>query len=49
MELTSFSEDAMHDVNIPNRLMHDLIGNYFKSSAVVTALGGKHYLRKLGW
>ena len=37
----------MHDINIPDRLMHDLIGNYFKPSAVVTALGGKHYLRKL--
>ena len=36
-ELTSFGEDAMHDVNIPNRLMHDLIGNYFKPSAGVTA------------
>ena len=46
-ELTSFGEDAMHDVNIPDRLTHDLIGNYFKPSAVVTALGGKHYLRKL--
>ena len=46
-ELTSFGEDAMHDINIPDRLMHDLIGNYFKPSAVVTALGGKHYLRKL--
>ena len=46
-ELTSFGENAMHDVNIPDRLTHDLIGNYFKPSAVVTALGGKHYLRKL--
>ena len=43
-ELISFGEDSLHDVNIPDRLMHDLIGNYFKPSAVVTALGGKHTL-----
>ena len=30
-ELTSFGEDSMHDVTIPDRLMHDLIGSYFKS------------------
>ena len=46
-ELTSFAEDSMHDVTIPDRLMHDLIGNYFKPSAVITALGGKHYLQRL--
>ena len=38
-ELTCFGKDAMHDVTIPDRLVHDLLGNYFKPSAVVTALG----------
>ena len=46
-ELTSFGEDSTHDVNIPDRLTHDLIGNYFKPSAVVIALEGKHYLGRL--
>ena len=46
-ELPSFGEDSTDDVTIPDRLMHDLIGNYFNPSAVVTALGGKHYLGRL--
>ena len=44
-ELTDLIETTKQEANPPVRTLHNIIGNFFKPSAVLAALGGTHSVR----
>ncbi len=44
-ELTDLIETTKHEANPPLRTLHNIIGNFFKPSAALAALGGIHSIQ----